>query len=103
MDKLYIALSIIAAAVIGGLIGKFFRHEKQPLPGEEEAGRAKGEKQDEIKNTPASDLVDADSDAGKLRADAAGIAGRAKQRLRDRAKRVISRLGGTGDIGGSGK
>jgi hypothetical protein len=101
MDKVALVLSMITAAVVGGcvwnFVWKFFYGEK-PYPGEEEAGRAKEKKQDEIRNTPAADLVVAD----ELRADAAGIAGRAKQRLRDRAGKIISRLNGTGDIDGGG-
>jgi len=55
----------------------------------------------EIKNTPADDLVSAAPDADQLRANAAGIAERAKQRLRDRAGAALSGLAGSG-IDGSG-
>jgi hypothetical protein len=102
MDKLYLVLSALAAAAAGGLIWKFFHDGKQPYPGGEEAAQAKEKKQDEIKNTPAADLVAADPSADKLRSDAAGIAGRAKQRLRDKTGTIVSRFDGTGTAGGGG-
>jgi hypothetical protein len=102
MDKFIIFLSSATAAVIGGLVWRFFYYGKQPYPDPEEAEKAKEKKEDEIKNTPAADLVAADPAADKLHSDAAGIAGRAKQRLRDRAGEIISRFHGSGDTGGSG-
>jgi hypothetical protein len=102
MDKVFLVLSGIAAAVIGGLLWKVFPIGKAPCVLKEETEEAKENKQDEIKNTPAADLVAADPDAGKLRADAAGIAGKAKQRLRDRIGKIVSRVNGSGNSGGGG-
>jgi len=56
----------------------------------------------ELENTPADDLVSAAPDADQLRANAAGIAERAKQRLRDRAGAAISGLAGSGTDGSGG-
>jgi hypothetical protein len=102
MDKLYLALSVITAALCGGLIWKFYYSGKPPHIDINNAEKAKEKKQNEIENTPASDLVDAAPDADELRADAAGIVGRAKQRLRDRIGDIISRFNGSGDPGGGG-
>lgn len=56
----------------------------------------------DIENTPAGDLVSAAPNAERLRADADGIAGRAKQRLRDRAGSIISGLADSGTDGSGG-
>ena len=55
-----------------------------------------------IENTPAAILVDAAPDAAGLRASAAGIAGQAKQRFRDRAGEILSRHSNTGFDGSGG-
>jgi hypothetical protein len=102
MDKWYIVLSTITAAITGGLIWKFFHYGERPYLSEEEAKQAKEKKYNEIKNTPAADLVAGDPTVDKLRSDAAGIAGRAKQRLRDRTGKIISRFHDSGTAGGSG-
>jgi hypothetical protein len=102
MDKWHLVLSVITAAVTGGLVWKFFHYGKRPYLSGEEAEQAKEKKKDEIKSTPAADLVAADPAADKLRVDAAGIAGRAKQRLRDRTGSIVSRNHGTGNSGGGG-
>ena len=90
MDKLYLALSAAAAALIGCLAWKFFHYGKHPYLDRSEAEEAKEKKRDEIKNTPASDLVDAAPDAGELRANAGAIAGTFRERLRDRARKILS-------------
>jgi hypothetical protein len=54
----------------------------------------------EIEKTPAGDLVDADPNADELRADAGAIAGKFRERLRDRAGKVLSGKGGSGSDGG---
>jgi hypothetical protein len=102
MDNFYITLSAIMAALIGGLIWKFFHYGKRPYLSGEEAEQAKEKKRDEIKNTPAADLVAGDPVVDKLRADTAGIAGRAKQRFRDRAGNIVSRFHDSGTAGGGG-
>jgi hypothetical protein len=102
MDKWYLVLSAITAAITGGLIWKFFHYGKRPCLSGEEAKQAKEKKYDEIKNTPAADLVATDPAVDKLRSDAAGIAGQAKQRLRDRTGKIISRFHGSGNAGGGG-
>ena len=56
----------------------------------------------EIENTPADDLITAAPNAAQLRADAAGIAGRAKQRLRDRAGAALSGFANSGTDGSGG-
>jgi hypothetical protein len=102
MDKSYVYLFIAMAVIIGGMGWKLFQSWKHPYPAKEEAEKAKGKKEDEIKNTPAADLVASDPGSEGLRADAAGIAGRAKRRLRDRIGEIVSRVNGTGDTGGGG-
>jgi hypothetical protein len=104
MDKWYLILSAITAAITGGLIWKLFKYGKQPHPSGGEAEQAKEKKQDEIANTPAADLVAADPAVDRLRSDTAGIAERAKQRLRDRTGEIVSGYHGAGnsDGGGSG-
>jgi len=56
----------------------------------------------EIENTPAGDLVSAAPNSEQLRANADGIAGRAKQRLRDRAGAILSGISGSGTDGSGG-
>lgn len=58
----------------------------------------------EIQNTPAADLVDAAANADQLRSDADGITGKFRQRLRDRAGKILSGKcsSGTDACGGSG-
>jgi hypothetical protein len=103
MDKFYIAFWVLLSVIGGAAIWQHFHGKKTWKDAErewEEFERIKEKKQDEIENTPASDLVAADPAAGRLRADAAGISGRAKQRLRDRAQKIISRLNDSGTTGG---
>jgi hypothetical protein len=102
MDKWYLVFSAITAAITGGLIWKFFHYGKHPYLSGEEAERAREKKKDEIKNTPAADLVAADPAVDKLRTEATGIAGRAKRRLRDRTGEIISRINSAGNSGGGG-
>jgi hypothetical protein len=99
MDKLYLVLSAAAAALIGGLVWKFFHYGKRPYLDRAEAEEAKGKKRDEIKNTPAADLVDAAPDAGELRGTAGAIAGKFRERLRDRARSILSGNGSAGTDG----
>jgi hypothetical protein len=105
MDNFYIAFWGLLSIIIGGAIWQYFHSKKiwkETEKAWEEAEQAKEKKQDEIKNTPAADLVAADPAADRLRSDAAGIAGRAKQRLRDRTGEIVSGLHGTGNSGGGG-
>jgi hypothetical protein len=101
MDKFYFTITAIAASILGGLVWKLFQQRK-PYLNKEEAEKAKEKKQDEIKNTPAADLVASDPNAGNLRADIAGIAGRAKQRLRDRTRDLVSGHNSSGNSNGGG-
>jgi hypothetical protein len=99
MDKLYLALSVIAAALAGGLAWKFFHYGRHPYLSGEEAEEAKEKKRHEIKNIPAASLVDAAVNSEKLRADAGAIAGKFRQRLRDRARKILSGNGSAGTDG----
>jgi hypothetical protein len=92
------ALIAAAGAVLAFLLGFFLRDK----PGRMTAvvdGKKLEEVKREIENTPAPDLVDAAPDAAKLHADAAGIAGKFRQRLRDRSGRILSGNPGTGPDG----
>jgi hypothetical protein len=58
---------------------------------------------DEIEKTSAADLVAAAPNADELRAATAGIKNRAEERLRDKIRRILSRVDGTGDDDGDNK
>ncbi|MDR1839271.1 MAG: hypothetical protein LBQ93_06795 [Treponema sp.] len=88
------ALVFLAGWLLRGLFGRK-THITAACKTPEEVKRA-------IENTPADDLVSSAPDADQLRANAAGIAGRAKQRLRDRAGAIISGHAGTGTDGSGG-
>jgi len=105
--KLRIALAGIGAALafLAGLLvrSQFGRKARHPADGGPAAAcKTPEEVKIEIENTPAGDLVAAAPDADQLRANAAGIAGRAKQRLRDRAGAILSGLSGSGADGSGG-
>jgi hypothetical protein len=105
MDKFYIVFWMLLSVIGGAAIWQHFRGEKiwkEAEKAQEEAGKAKEKKQNEIKNTPAPNLVAAAPNVEELRSDAAGIAGRAKGRLRDRTEEIISWLNGSGTAGGGG-
>jgi hypothetical protein len=93
MDNFYIAFWMLLSVIGGAAIWQHFHSEKIWKGAEkawEEAKEAKEKKRDEIKNTPAASLVDAAPDAGELRGAAGAIAGKFRQRLRDRARSVLS-------------
>jgi len=99
--KLAAVLAGIGAALAffaGWLVRSLFGRKADPAV----AGKTPEEVKREIENTPADDLVAAAPDADRLRANAAGIAGRAKQRLRDRAGTVLSGIAGSGTDGSGG-
>jgi hypothetical protein len=102
VKKLKIALAGIGAALVF-LVGWFLRglFTRKPAPADIKTPE---EVKLEIENTPACDLVSAAPNADQLRANADGIADRAKQRLRDRAGSIISGISGseTDGSGGSG-
>ena len=99
MGKLKTALAGIGAALVF-LAGWFFRglFAKKTAPA---VIKTPEEVKLEIENTPACDLVSAAPNADQLRANADEIAERAKQRLRDRAGKILSGIAGSG-IDGSG-
>jgi hypothetical protein len=99
MDKFIIVLLWGVFALGALILGKAFKDGRTPV---KEAGQKREEVTNDIQKTPAADLVDAAPNVEELRSDAAGIAGRAKQRLRDRIGKVISRPGGSGNPGGGG-
>jgi hypothetical protein len=103
MDKIIPFLIGLLAALAGWFVWKLFNRDGTPGAADITAVQKREAVKNEIETTPASDLVDAASDADKLRADAAGIAGRARQRLRDRIRKIISGMDGAGDTGGGGK
>jgi hypothetical protein len=90
MEK-YLALLSGACAVLAFLLGLLLRGRSGagttdlPVNGKkiEEERRA-------IENTPAADLVDAAPNAADLRSNAETIAGKFRQRLRDRVGKILS-------------
>jgi len=94
MKKLKTAFAVIGAA-LAFLAGWFMRNlfaskaSSAVIKTPEEVKR-------EIENTPACDLVSAAPNAEQLRANTDAIAGRAKQRLRDRVGAIISGFAGSG-------
>jgi len=100
MRKLKTALAGIGAALVF-LAGWFFRGllTRKAAPADIKTPE---EVKLEIENTPACDLLSAAPNADKLRANADGIAGRAKQRLRDRAGTIVSGSAGSGTDGSGG-
>jgi hypothetical protein len=87
------ALAFLAAWLLRGLFGKNAAPTVIQTP--EEVKR-------EIENTPACDLVAGAPNGDQLRANADGIAERAKQRLRDRAGTILSWFAGSGTDGSGG-
>jgi hypothetical protein len=100
VKKLKIALAGIGAA-LAFLAGWFFRNlfERKATTA---VTQTPEEVKREIENTPACDLVSAAPNADQLRANADGIAGRAKQRLRDRAGAILFGIAGSGTDGNGG-
>jgi len=98
--------SIVVSGVIaglgfiaGGFLGKYFyNHLLKSLV------QKKEEELNAVKNTPAVDLVNAADNADKLHADAAGIAGKFRESLRNKVGAILSgRHGDPADgDGGSG-
>jgi hypothetical protein len=102
MDNFYIAFWMLLSIIGGAALWQHFYNEKIWKKTEKawkEAEEAKEKKRDEIKNTPASDLVDAAPNAGELRADAGAIAGKFRERLRDRARSILFGSRGHGPDG----
>ena len=102
MKKFLAIIAGIFAVILAFLTGRFFKS----LGGRKADGlntaQIKEEVKLEIQNTPAGDLVAAAPDADRLRTDAAGIAEQAKQRLRDRAGKILSGYSGSGTDGDGG-
>ena len=96
MDNLLYFLIGVVGILASGLLWKLFQDGRLPSQNIDTA-KIREETQNEIENTPAGDLVDAAPNAKELRADATGIAEQAKQRLRDRAGEIISRLNNNGN------
>lgn len=98
-------ISVIAA----GLSGIFFAKKTQKYVNgnEQSAQKRKEAVYEEIKDTPAGSLVSGADNAADLRADIGRISADAKERLRDRAGKIIQRIGsnaadrGTDDGGGN--
>jgi len=103
--KLRMALACIGAAICGALAflaGWLLRGLSAKKANSAAACKTPEEVKRAIENTPADDLISAAPDADQLRANAAGIAGRAKQRLRDRTGAILSGLAGSGTDGSGG-
>jgi len=99
MDNLLYLLIGIVGILTGGFTWKLLQGNKLP-PKTIDTGKIREEKRHEIKEKAAADLIDAAPNADELRSSAAGIAEQAKQRLRDRARSIISGLNGTGNPDG---
>jgi len=98
-------LAAVLAAICGALAflaGWLLRNLSVRKANSAAACKTPEEVKREIENTPAGDIVSAAPDADQLRANAAGIAGRAKQRLRDRAGTILSGIAGSGTDGSGG-
>ncbi|MDR1248639.1 MAG: hypothetical protein LBK63_04970 [Treponema sp.] len=90
MEK-YLALASGACAVLAFLLGLSLRGRSGAgAAGAVLDGKRIEEERRAIENTPAADLVDAAPNAADLHANAETIAGRFRQRLRDRAGKILS-------------
>ena len=101
MDKIFLSLAVIVAAVSGGFLLKEFL-SKRSSPKNFDAIKTQKEVIHEIEKTPAGDLVNTAPNSDRLHANAASIAKQAKQRLRDRVGNIISGLSNTGNLGDDG-
>ena len=99
MDNIFAFIIGIITALAGGIFWKVWQLKEPYNPKAEEKKEAL---KNEIKETPAADLLDAAPNAADLHAAADGISGKAKQRLRDRTRKKLSGLDGIGDPPGSG-
>jgi hypothetical protein len=103
VKRVLYAIGIFASGIAAGMTG-FLLLRENGLPADAEAGAAKKKEEvkHEIENTPAAVLAAAASNSDALRADAERIAGNAKERLRDRSRKIISGKPGAGDTPDSG-
>jgi hypothetical protein len=93
---LHICLAVFELVFAGGLLLHLNR-KKSPDQLSKDIKQVKEEKKNEIEKTPAADLVSAAPNADELHSDANGIKERAKQRIWDRAGKIISGLGNSGN------
>jgi hypothetical protein len=102
MDNVTLNILIgILAAIAGGLLWKT-AGAGSIAKAEKKSGKTREAVKDEIKKTPAANLVDVAPDADELRAAAGGIKERGKQRLWDRIRKIISGPDDSGNTGGGG-
>jgi hypothetical protein len=82
-----LALASGLCAILAFLLGFILR-------GKSEGKATDATKHEEVKRaiekTPAADLVDTAANAGELRSDIGAIAGKFRERLRDRAGKILS-------------
>jgi hypothetical protein len=101
LRRVFCAIGIFATGIIAGILGfLLLRHDEQSGNSEAEAAKIKEEVKHEIENTPAFTLIANAGNSNELRADAKRIANGARERLRDRAGKIISRHTDTGLIDG---
>jgi len=89
--------------IAGWLLSRLFGKKNVPAVTGKTPSEVKHEIEKAIADTPACDIVTAADNAEELRANAAGIAEQSKQRLRDRAKSILSGHTGAGADAGGGR
>ena len=99
MDNILAFIIGIVTALAGGIIWKVWQLKEPYSP---EAEKKKEALKNEIKETPAADLLDAAPNADELHSAAASISSGTKQRLRNRTKQKLSGMDGTGNPPGNG-
>ena len=89
MDKVFFFLAGIAAA-LAAYWARYIFLKKCPPAEEEELQKKREDILNELKNTPAADLVDHASNADELLSNAKDIARKFRDRLRDRTGTILS-------------
>lgn len=89
------AIAVIILIVLGILTGALLT-KKPSKKIDDDATKAKEEKKNEIKNTPADALVSDADNADELRAEKHGIRDDFRERIRNRLRQELHRLGASG-------
>lgn len=89
------AVTIILSFILGFIIRK--QEKKEPTNLDDDIEKVKEKKEDEIKETPAADIVDEYADAESASSDITGKQNELRERVRNRLKQNLHGTGSSGD------